>query len=145
MPLQIDFTIIYEFSISRYSYTTDFLDFFMLPDFYRHAFDRFQRSLQPFQQAVQLGDRAMLQATFQATQQLFQQEIASLDLEALDSEDSLKARSIQVEINKQMRLLATDLLFLQAARQPTTANQRQQQIGDRVDLLLRYCAALMEL
>jgi mannose/cellobiose epimerase-like protein (N-acyl-D-glucosamine 2-epimerase family) len=120
------------------------MGFFMLPESYQHAFDRFQRSLQRLQQATQSADRAMLQSAFQATQELFQQQIAPLDLEALDPKISLKARAIQVEINKQMRLLATDLLFLQAARQPTTASQRQQQIGDRVEMLLRYCVAVME-
>jgi hypothetical protein len=120
------------------------MDLLMLPESYQHAFDRFQRSLQRLQQATQSADRAILHPSFQATQQLFQQQIAPLDLETLDPEISLKARAIQVEINKQMRLLATDLLFLQAARQPTTASQRQQQIGDRVEMLLRYCAAVME-
>ena len=110
---------------------------------YPQAYDRLQQSLQRLQQAVETGDRD-LQLKFQEAQQLFQEQIASLDLESLDPKLALKVRSIQVEINKQMRLLATDLLFLKTARQAATASQRQQQIGDRVTLLLRYCAAVLE-
>ena len=111
---------------------------------YQQVYDRFQPLLQRLQQAVEAGDRDSLNSAFQEAQQLFQQQIVPLDLEALDQPRSLKVRSIQVEINKQMRLLATDLLFLKTARQSATASQRQQQIGDRVTLLLRYCAAVIE-
>jgi hypothetical protein len=111
---------------------------------YLQAYDRLQQSLQQLQRAVETGDRDSLQPRFQAAQQLFQQEITLLDLEALDPKLALKIRSIQVEINKQMRLLATDLLFLKTARQAATASQRQQQIGDRVTLLLRYCDSILE-
>ena len=116
----------------------------MLPESYQQAYDRFQQSLQRLQQMVQTGDRASIEPTFQAAQQLFQQQVAPLDLEALEPKLALKVRSLQVEINKQMRLLATDFLFLNTARRSATADQRQQQIGDRVKMLLQYCAAVVE-
>lgn len=47
----------------------------------------------------------------------------------------------ETEINKQLRLLETDAVFLQAARQPTTIRQRCQQVQTRVGLLLNYCEA----
>lgn len=53
-------------------------------------------------------------------------------------------QAIQTEMLKQLRLLDTDLLFLQAARQSTTLQQRKRQMGDRLQLLQRYCAAILE-
>ncbi|MBD3880291.1 heterocyst frequency control protein PatD [Phormidium tenue FACHB-886] len=111
---------------------------------YQQAYNAFWRSLQSLQQSVEPADRAALQSAFRAAQQIFQQQIIPLDTDPIESHDSPKLHSIQVEINKQMRLLATDLLFLQAARLSATASQRQQQISDRVEMLLRYCEAVLE-
>lgn len=54
-----------------------------------------------------------------------------------------RLRAIQVEIDKQLKLLSMDVLFLQTARQATTAEQRQQQMGDRLEQLERYCALVL--
>ncbi|HIK16547.1 MAG TPA: heterocyst frequency control protein PatD [Leptolyngbyaceae cyanobacterium M33_DOE_097] len=54
-------------------------------------------------------------------------------------------RSIVVEIDKQLRLLEIDGLFLQNARQAATQTQRRDQIRDRLVLLNRYCEALLQL
>jgi hypothetical protein len=54
-----------------------------------------------------------------------------------------RLQAIQVEIDKQLKLLAMDVLFLQTARQATTAEQRQQQMGDRLEQLERYCALVL--
>lgn len=54
-----------------------------------------------------------------------------------------RLRAIQVEIDKQLKLLAMDVLFLQTARQTTTAEQRQQQMSDRLEQLERYCALVL--
>jgi hypothetical protein len=121
----------------------------MLPAPYPQAYNAFQRSLQQLQQAAETVDRPQLQAAFQTAQQIFQQQIIpleaiSLETEAIVPTTAVRIRSIQVEINKQLRLLATDLLFLQAARLSATASQRQQQICDRIELLLRYCEAVIE-
>lgn len=47
---------------------------------------------------------------------------------------------IQVEINKQLRLLKTDCLFLQSAKQIAKQQQRLSQIRDRLGMLEQYCA-----
>jgi hypothetical protein len=63
---------------------------------------------------------------------------------AAPTETHLQIQSIQTEINKQLRLLETDLIFLKAARQPDTMQQRQQQIQTRVTLLLSYVTRVLE-
>jgi hypothetical protein len=50
-----------------------------------------------------------------------------------------------VEINKQLRLLGADLTMLQAARNPDTFAQRQQQASDRLNMLISYCSALLQI
>jgi hypothetical protein len=49
-----------------------------------------------------------------------------------------------VEINKQLRLLGADLTMLNAARNPDTIAQRQQQASDRLGMLTSYCHALLQ-
>jgi hypothetical protein len=88
-------------------------------------------------------DLASLHADFLEVQQMFQLRIMSTDLEQLDPAVVSQVQSYQTEINKQMRLLGMDVMFLQAARQPTTAYQRQAQMSDRIATLIRYCDALL--
>jgi hypothetical protein len=46
--------------------------------------------------------------------------------------------AIQVEINKQLRLLSTDVMFLRTAKTPENRQSRQSQMVDRLTLLERY-------
>ncbi len=78
-----------------------------------------------------------------AMTQPFQQQILALPWAEMDEAIALRLQSIQTEISKQLRLLAMDTMFLKTARQPETSQQRRQQIGDRLDLLLRYCEAIL--
>jgi oligoendopeptidase F len=73
--------------------------------------------------------------------QQFHQNLANLNL--LDETIQAQLQPIQTEISKQLRLLETDAIFLKAARQPATAEQRQQQIQQRLELLLKYCDAVI--
>jgi hypothetical protein len=50
-----------------------------------------------------------------------------------------------VEINKQMRLLSSDFLNYEAARQPEKRALRQAQIFKRLKLLLGYCQTIDKL
>lgn len=71
------------------------------------------------------------------------QQILGLGLAEVDEAIALRLQSIQTEISKQLRLLAMDTMFLKTARQPETNQQRRQQIGDRLNLLERYCEAIL--
>jgi hypothetical protein len=55
----------------------------------------------------------------------------------IDTDDN-PHQAIQVEINKQLRLLKTDRLFLRSAKQAHIVDQRLQQMTDRLTLLERY-------
>ncbi|NJO81102.1 MAG: heterocyst frequency control protein PatD [Cyanobacteria bacterium RM1_2_2] len=120
---------------------------------YRQSYQRLEQLFQQLQ--IKLTDPAVINADLKADLaevQQIQQQIISFQVQAADEEaneetSSLQAQSqpIQTEVTKQLRLLETDLLFLQSARQAATVQQHKQRIYDRLTLLLRYCAAILAL
>ena len=67
-------------------------------------------------------------------QQFFQSKIINTNLEITPQNLSL-----QVEIDKQLKMLNVDLSMLQTSRSQTTWQKRHQQACDRFTLLARYC------
>jgi hexokinase len=114
---------------------------------YQSAYQQAQLWLQAMQRAdstdPQLG--TLLEVNLRRLQQL--QQLLQADETADQAEQPFiaQAQPLQTEINKQLRLLETDLIFLKAARQPATLQQRHQQIQTRLTLLLRYCEAILVL
>jgi hypothetical protein len=127
----------------------------MIPEFYRQRYSNFQTQVrQVLVMAAPLGGvagplAAALKTAIAQLQQNFQSDIlGSYDAEGLENQDLdlrmvQRLRSLQVEIDRQLRLLAMDALFLQTARQATTVQQRQQQISDRLEQVDRYCAIVL--
>ncbi|WP_103667501.1 heterocyst frequency control protein PatD [Pseudanabaena sp. BC1403] len=66
-------------------------------------------------------------------QTFFQSNLINTDLEITPQNLSL-----QVEIDKQLKMLGVDLTMLQTARSPATWQKRHQQACDRFVLLDRY-------
>jgi len=114
----------------------------------------FKQSLQQIQQIIHElmnestkpsnPNQAALIAALSALQQLFKQEILPMPLDELPGEQISSVQSYRTEMHKQMRLLATDVMFLQTARQPTTKQQRRSAIATRVETLIGYCDALLQ-
>ena len=67
-------------------------------------------------------------------QRFFQAELVNTNLEI-----TAQNLSLQVEIDKQLKMLGVDLTMLQTARSPATWRKRHQQACDRFVLLNRYC------
>jgi len=118
----------------------------MLPEIHRQRHQDFQRILERLHSLISQPncDKALLKAEIALAQQFFQDQVRSLDLDGLDAMVGQRSRSFHVEINKQLRLLATDVMFLQAAKQAATSQQRLEQVSDRVNTLIRYCDALLQ-
>lgn len=128
----------------------------MLSD-YQHSYRRLEQLFQQLQ--VKITDASITNAALKmdlAEIQQVQRQILSFQPPSTDAEaedvgsqavDNFQTRfqPIQTEVAKQLRLLETDLLFLQSARQAATAQQHKQRIDDRLTLLLRYCAAILAL
>lgn len=119
----------------------------MLPEIHRQRYLEFRRSLQQLKATVTQSqpEGAVLKVAWQDLQQFFQNQIIPLGAEEL-ADPSLEQRvqSYQTEMSKQLRLTGTDIMFLQAARQSTTLQQRQVQISDRLTMLVGYCDVLLQ-
>lgn len=118
----------------------------MLPPSHSQNYREFKLNLEELKDVLSQDtvDRSHLKSSVVKLQDFFQNQILALDLNQLETTLEHQVQSVQVEINKQLKLLAMDSLFLQAAKQPATAQQRIQQAHDRLTLLLRYCEMLLE-
>ena len=109
----------------------------MLPEYHQH-YQQFVKIIEQMQ-ASQQQDLALLRQSHQKAQQFFIQQI--LTLEPLDN---YQIRSYQTEISKQLQLIGMDVIFLQAAKVPETAANRQKQLLQRLPTLLNYCNAILQ-
>lgn len=71
-------------------------------------------------------------------QKNFQAKIVNTTL-GLTSELTPQNLSLQVEIDKQLKMLGMDLTLLQTSRSQETWQKRHHQASDRLALLKRYC------
>ncbi len=79
-------------------------------------------------------------------QQFFRQQILPLaDVGGASLQgENWRVQSYQTEMSKQLRLLEIDVMFLQGARQASTAQTRLQTISDRLTTLIQYCDAILQ-
>ena len=75
---------------------------------------------------------------YQEIQKKFQSEIVNANVN-INLELTAQNLSLQVEIDKQLKMLGMDLTMLQTSRSHTTWQKRHQQASDRQKLLERYC------
>lgn len=119
----------------------------MLPSTHRQPYQEFKEVLEQMLHstvAIDLEKSAVLDK-FRGLQQLFQSQIANLSADDLVSESASRWQSLQTEIYKQMRLLETDVMVLQASRSAATSQTRVTGICDRIKTLIQYCKALLQL
>lgn len=122
----------------------------MLPQVYCQHYQTLQQALEQLQGRVaQVNSESTdvsseLMAEFLKIQDFFQSQVANLNPDLLRPEMQSRVGSYQTEINKQLRLLGTDLMFLKSARQANTAEQRRTQIRDRLNTLIGYCNVLLQ-
>jgi hypothetical protein len=119
----------------------------MLPLLHFQHYQAFQQALEQLFQTLTVADgqEAELQGRYQNVQQLFQSQIATLSAEDFAPEHAPRWQSLQTEIYKQMRLLETDMMLLQASRSSTTSQRRVLSVCDRLNTLIQYCEALFQL
>lgn len=116
----------------------------MLPPGYQQPYQQLQQKVEDLQESLTSSiDSLALKTAIAALQTFFQTQIWNLNLQNLEPNLEHQVRSINVEIDKQLRLMNMDGLFLQAARQENTIEQRKQQIRDRLLLIVRYCDGLL--
>ncbi|HBB30794.1 MAG TPA: hypothetical protein DDZ80_26620 [Cyanobacteria bacterium UBA8803] len=117
----------------------------MLPLSKRQEYQEFQQALEQLHSRIDATDLEIvaIKAAFQDVKQLFTSQIANLSAEEIAPDNASRWQSIQTEIHKQMRLLETEMLRLQAARSSATSKARASGISDRLKILIQYCEALL--
>ena len=76
--------------------------------------------------------------------EFFETQILPQDLDSLPDPIAGKMRSYLTESHRLLRLLPIDLTFIAAARNPATLQQRRQAYQEKLDMLLKYCQAVIE-
>jgi ABC-type Fe3+-hydroxamate transport system substrate-binding protein len=114
---------------------------------YRQRYRALQERLGAIADRVGLAQPSApdLQAAFLGAQQWFQQAILDDTGAEIPPAIAPEVQAYVVELNKQFRLLAVDVMFLQSSRQPQTRLQRQAQIRDRLQRLQAYCKGVLTL
>ncbi|MGV0024552.1 heterocyst frequency control protein PatD [Phormidesmis priestleyi] len=117
----------------------------MLPGSHRDRYQEFFQHLQALEELVSQPecDRSVLKSEILNIQNFFQTQISSLDLEALEMDVAQRSYAVQVEMDKQLKFLNMDVMFLQTARRSTTTDQRVQHIKERLRTLTSYCQGLL--
>lgn len=112
---------------------------------------------QQYQEFAQLLEELQLQAAnpqlevgklrqnLQKTQQFFQQQILTLAASDLSPAQESQIRSYHTEISKQLQLVGMEATYLQAAKQQATLSNRRSQLASRIQTLISYCNAILEL
>lgn len=119
----------------------------MLPSTHRQPYQKFQQVLEQVLHSAMAIDleKSAVRDEFRSLQQFFKSQIANLSADDLVSESASRWQSLQTEIYKQMRLLETDVMLLQASRSAATSQTRATGICDRIKTLIQYCEALLQL
>lgn len=119
----------------------------MLPLLHFQQYQAFQQALEQLRKTITVTDweGAALRDRYQNVQLLFQSQIATLSADDLAPEHAPRWQSLQTEIHKQMRLLETDMMLLLSSRSSATSQRRLLSVRDRLNTLIQYCEALLQL
>ncbi|MEG4628479.1 heterocyst frequency control protein PatD [Microcoleus sp. AR_TQ3_B6] len=112
----------------------------------RQCYEELQQALEKLQKTAAQDnlDRAALAIEYRKVQQFFGNQIMRAESDELDASETPPEQSYLTEIHKQLRLLGTDVMFLQASRQPATAKARQTAAIARLNTLIGYSGALLQ-
>ena len=120
--------------------------YLVLPQVHYQHYQELKQALEQFKANVtQVEAKGTdLASTCLEIQNFFQLQVVNLSSDGLTLETENKVRSYQTEIHKQLRLLSTDLMFLQVAQQVSTVEQRRTQVYHRLETLIGYCKVLLQ-
>ena len=112
---------------------------------HKKAYQEFLNLLKEFQYQLNCSEEQISQGSWHNLQQFCQQKIFTLTGDDLDESIIQQWRSLQTEIQREFRLLNTDMLFLAASRQTKTKEIRLKSIGDRVTRLVKFSTMAKDL
>ena len=126
----------------------------ILPNGYLEKYRQLLGLFMQLQEMVVDAPPPVMQATiqivsqnFQELQDFYQQQIFPLVEEHIAEQVPLEIasrwRSLQTEIHRSMKLLATDISLFKAARSPQMQQTRRQGMSDRLSVLISYCQIIL--
>ena len=110
----------------------------MLPSIHYQAYEKLLIELEK----LQSGD---LPGNFPLVQQVFLSDLVNLTGEDLNPEVIAKWQSLHTEIYRAFKLLETEMMFLRSSRQSQTIAARLTTIQGRIEKLIAYINAILEL
>ena len=112
---------------------------------HKKAYQEFLNLLGEFQNQVNIATKDVLKDSWQNLQDFSQQKLFTLTDDNLDESVVQQWRSLQTEIQREFRLLNTDILFLGASRKAQTTEVRLQSIRDRITRLTQFSQMVQDL
>jgi hypothetical protein len=86
-----------------------------------------------------------LKASLSGSIEFFETQILPQNIDNLPDPIAGKMRSYLTESHRLLKLLSIDTMFIAAARNPITVQQRRQSYQDKLDLVLQYCQAVIKI
>lgn len=119
----------------------------MLPISHQQSYTELTTALENLKAAIAGSNREpkVIEDCDRKVQQVYQDRIVTLTTESIDEAIASRWQSLQTEINRSLRLLQTDMIFLKASRQSQTTQQRLSACLTRIDQLMKYCQELHKL
>ena len=112
---------------------------------HKKAYQEFLNLLKEFKYQLNCSEEQIPQGSWHNLQQFCQQKIFTLTDDDLDESIIQQWRSLQTEIQREFRLLNTDILFFAASRQTKTKEVRLKSIRDRVTRLAQFSTMTKDL
>lgn len=119
----------------------------MLAPTHRHHYHEFLTALEQLHHTAEKTANLqsdLLIAHFQEVQQIFTSPVKNLSGDEANAELGSRMQSYLTEIDRLMRLLQMDIMFLQAARNPATVQQRLSATRDRIKNLIGFAEAILQ-
>lgn len=120
----------------------------MLSTLHNRAYQDFSTLLTDFGNFIESTQNqtnaGAIEREFVNLQQWFEKNIYNLDEKGIEEAYIPRWQAIQREINREFKLLTTDVLFLASARQQDTKTKRLKNIGDRLVKLTSYCQGILK-
>ena len=116
----------------------------MLLKFYHQSYQELLEKLLQLQKQVREKhiDMMAINKLYEQGQEIFESKILGVKLDELDCNAIILIQSAQTEINKNLRLLGTELLFLASSRQAGTTQKRLEKVQGIIEQLIGYCQAV---
>jgi hypothetical protein len=115
----------------------------MLPSSHQKVYRNFKEALKALQEAVKQSSSER-QTAYTRVEHLFYSDVIPLTDAEINPEIVSRWRSINTELHRMFKLLATDWLFLRSSRQMATKKERLDLFCDRIEQMIKFCRILLE-